>query len=190
MLVGPVDSRLSGCIWHRLYIEAAVPSGGAIEIDVLATETSVAPKLPGETGAPAWAKHRLAATRDLEQGADVPHAELEFVTSEIPFCPPALECPPRPGQAGLFTLLLQQPGRKVRRVAGRYLWLNLTFPGDSQSSPELAAIRVYAKRFSYRDRYLPAFYRGRARRQRRRRRGNPPLARTSWNGCSACSKAC
>jgi phage tail-like protein len=159
VLVGPVDSRLSGCVWHRLYIEAAVPSGAAIEIAALATETDAAPALPGAEDAPAWAIHRLATTRDLEGSPDIAHASWCAASSEIPFAPPALACPPRPGSAGLFTLLLQQPGRKVRRVAGRYLWLHLRFTGDSQGSPELAAIRAYARRFSYRDRYLPAFYR-------------------------------
>jgi phage tail-like protein len=159
VLLEPVDSRLAGCVWHRLYLEAAVPSGGAIEIAALATESSEPPRLPGEAGAPAWAIHRLAASRDLERSPDVAHASWCDAPVEIPFCPPVLACPPRPGSAGLFTLLLQQPGRKVRRLSGRYLWLHLTFAGDSQSSPELAAIRVYAKRFSYRDRYLPAFYR-------------------------------
>ena len=159
VLVGPIDSRMAGCVWHRLYVEAAVPSSGAIEIAALATETDTAPALPSAEDAPAWAVHRLSATRDLEGSSDIPHASWCATASEIPFAPAALACPPRPGSAGLFTLLLQQPGRKVRRVAGRYLWLHLRFTGDSQGSPELAAIRAYAKRFSYRDRYLPAFYR-------------------------------
>ena len=158
VLVGPIDSRLTGCVWHRLYIEAAVPSGGAIDIAALATEAPAPPVLPGEEGAPAWALHRLATPGEAA-APGVARASWCPQPSEIPFAPPALACPARPGSVGLFTLLLQRPERKVRRVAGRYLWLNLTLTGDSQSSPELAVIRVYAKRFSYRDRYLPAFYR-------------------------------
>lgn len=158
VLLGPIDSKTTGCVWHRLYVEAAVPSGGAIDIAALAAETPATPLLPGADGAPPWARHRIAASVDAA-AAGVAHASWCPQASEVPFARPALACPPRPGSAGLFTLLLQQPGRKVRRVAGRYLWLHLTLTGDSLDSPELAAIRVYARRFSYRDRYLPAFYR-------------------------------
>jgi phage tail-like protein len=159
VLIGPIDSGETGCVWHRLYAEAAVPGHGAISIEALAAETDSVPLLPGQPKAPAWSPHRIAATRDPEAGRDIPHASWCVEPSEVPFSQSALACERRPGSAGLFTLLLQQPGRRVRRLAGRYLWLNVTLSGDSQSSPELAAIRVYAKRFSYRDRYLPAFYR-------------------------------
>lgn len=159
VLIGPIDSGQTGCVWHRLYIEAAVPSHGAILIEAVAREDDATPPLPGKKDAPAWAPHRIAAMRDPEVGRDVPYASWCVEPSEIPFSPAALTCPNRPGASGLFTLLLQQAGRKVRRVTGRYLWLRVSLEGDSQSSPELAAIRIYARRFSYRDRYLPAFYR-------------------------------
>jgi phage tail-like protein len=38
------------------------------------------------------------------------------------------------------------------------VWLYVTLEGDSRATPELAALRLYAKRLSYRDRYLPDFY--------------------------------
>ncbi|HEX8238987.1 MAG TPA: phage tail protein [Allosphingosinicella sp.] len=159
VMIGPIDSGQTACVWHRLYLEAAVPSRGAILIEAVAREDDSAPPAPGQKNAPAWVEHRVAAIRDPDLGRDVPHASWCAEPSEIPFSPPMLDCPSRPGQSGLFTLLLQRAGRKVRRISGRYLWLRITLEGDSQCSPELAAIRVYAKRFSYRDRYLPAFYR-------------------------------
>ena len=159
VLVGPIDSGQTGCIWHRLYVEAALPSFGAIEIAALAAETDAPPLPPADPKASPWSPHRIAAVRDTDAGRDVPHAGWCSEPSEIPFGAAALTCPRRAGSAGLFTILLQRAGRKVRRIEGRYLWLHLTLTGDSQSSPELAAIRVYAKRFAYRDRYLPAFYR-------------------------------
>ncbi|MBO0749321.1 MAG: hypothetical protein J2O44_02675, partial [Porphyrobacter sp.] len=65
---------------------------------------------------------------------------------------------PRPDEAGLFTILIQRADRKVRRVSGRYGWIYLTLEGDGRDTPELAALRLYAQRFSYRDRYLPDFF--------------------------------
>jgi phage tail-like protein len=159
VLIGPIDSRIAGCVWHRLYAEAAVPSLGAIDIEAVATDSPAVPALPGEDGAPDWAPHRIAQGRSPDAPPDLPHGSWCTEASEVPFAPPLLACASKPGSAGLFTLLLQHSGRKVRRLTGRYLWLRVTLSGDGQGSPELAALRVYANRFSYRDRYLPAFYR-------------------------------
>lgn len=158
-LLGPIDSGLAGCVWHRLYAEAALPGHGAIDIEALATDTAGTPALPGEEGAEGWAPHRISASRSPDSAPDLPHASWCRESSEVPFGAARLSCPARPGSAGLFTLLLQDCGRRVRRLSGRYLWLRVTLTGDGQGSPELAAIRVYGNRFSYRDRYLPAFYR-------------------------------
>jgi phage tail-like protein len=158
-LVGPIDSGQAGCVWHRLYAEAALPGKGAIDIDAFATDAPGAPALPGEEGAGRWAPHRISASPSPDAPPDLPRASWCREASEIPFGAAQLSCPARPGSAGLFTLLLQDSGRKVRRLSGRYLWLRVTLAGNGQGSPELAAIRVYGNRFSYRDRYLPAFYR-------------------------------
>jgi phage tail-like protein len=158
VLVGPIDSQTAACVWHRLYVEAVLPSHGVIEIAAVATETRATPKPPGDPKAPDWAPHLLSA-QTAKQEPDAAVASWCAASSEIPFSPPALSCEKRPGSAGLFTVLLQNPRRKVRRISGRFLWLHLTFKGDGRGSPELATIRAYAKRFSYRDHYLPAFYR-------------------------------
>ncbi|MDB5706045.1 MAG: phage tail protein [Sphingomonas bacterium] len=156
VLIGPIDSGLAGCVWHRLYADAAIPKGSSIGIDALATEGRAPPALPGAPKAPAWAPHRIAAAR-AEDG--VPTGSWVPQASEIAFADSTLACTPRVDAAGLWTLLLQHAGRRVRRITGRYLWLHVTLNGDSQGTPELAALRVYANRLSYRDRYLPAFYR-------------------------------
>ena len=159
VLIGPIDSRAPGCVWHRLYVEAAVPSHGGIEISALAAESAATPVLPGEADAPYWSPHLVGPGAGTDAGGAAPRASWCADPSEVAFSPGLLACPRQPERAGLFTVLLQRGGRKVRRLAGRYLWLHVRLTGDSQSSPELAAIRVYANRFSYRDSYLPAFYR-------------------------------
>ncbi|NJD11917.1 MAG: hypothetical protein FIB01_16230 [Gemmatimonadetes bacterium] len=156
--VGPFDSGQLGCVWHRLYAEAAVPDHAGIRIWVHADDEGAAPPAPGEAGAPAWSPHLVGATVPAG-AADVPRAAWCDEACELPFHPGLLSCPREPGRAGLFTVLLQRAGIRVRRIEGRWLWLHLELVGDSQVTPELAAIRIHGARFSYRDRYLPAFYR-------------------------------
>jgi len=156
VLIGPIDSGREGCVWHRMYLEAAVPGHSAMRVDFFARDSAVAPALPGEPEAPAWAPHRVSARPDPSQA--VPQAAWCPGGSELAATAPLLTCVPRATEAGLFTLLLQRSNRKVRRIAGRYAWICLTLEGDTRDTPELAAIRLYAQRFSYRDRYLPDFF--------------------------------
>jgi phage tail-like protein len=122
---------------------------------VTARDSAAEPKPPGEDGAPPWAPHVVSARR---QPGAVTQAAWCSMASELPATEPILQCPPRPDEAGLFTALIQHVDRKVRRVTGRYAWLRVTLEGDGRDTPELAAIRLFAQRFSYRDRYLPDFY--------------------------------
>ncbi|MCJ2186498.1 hypothetical protein [Novosphingobium beihaiensis] len=158
VLIGPLDSRTEGCIWHRFYTEAALAEGTEIELALLASDEASQPALPEGPDDPAWARHLLLPEPHRSPDPDVSAAAWLEGASEIAHAPPLLQCPPRPGRAGLFDCLIQAPGRKVRRVEGRYLWIALTMYGDSRGSPELAALRVYSQRRSWRDRYLPAFY--------------------------------
>lgn len=157
VLVGPIDSGREGTIWHRLYIEAAVPAHCRIGIAVHAADSVQRPALPGDPDAPDWAPHLVGQP---QPGVQPPVTRAAWCdnASELPSAGPLLRCPARPGEAGLFTALIQHAERRVRRVAGRYAWLCVTFEGDSRDSPELAAIRLYSERFSYRDRYLPDMY--------------------------------
>ena len=77
----------------------------------------------------------------------------------MPFDAGLLTCPSEPDHSGVFTILIQRVAARVRRIEGRWLWLHVELLGDSQVTPELAAVRAYGARFSYRDRYLPSFYR-------------------------------
>ncbi len=67
--------------------------------------------------------------------------------------------PREPQRAGLFSVLIQNPKRRVRRLVGRYLWVRVVLFGDRRSSPQIAALRAWSSRFSYRDQYLPRLYR-------------------------------
>lgn len=158
VLIGPVDGGVEGCVWHRFYAEAALSDHTAVEVALLATDLPGQPAMPTGPGDAAWARHLLLPEPQRPAESGIPLAAWLGEASEIANAAPLLRCPRRPGRAGLFDCLVQHAGRKVRRVEGRYLWIALTLRGDGRGSPELAALRFYGQRRSWRDRYLPAFY--------------------------------
>jgi len=156
--IGPIDAGKAGHTWHRLYVEASIPEHGGIRIWIHADDEGGRPEPPGAVNAPDWWPHLMGAA-DLAGFPDAPRASWCDERSELPFDAGLLACPRIPGRSGLFTALMQRGGTRVRRIEGRWLWLHLELLGDSQATPELAAIRVHGERFAYRDHYLPAFYR-------------------------------
>ena len=56
-------------------------------------------------------------------------------------------------------MLIQASRMRVRQLQGRYLWIRVVLHGDGRDGPEIVAIRAWANRFSYVDRYLPRVYR-------------------------------
>jgi hypothetical protein len=145
-MVGPFDAGVAGTVWHRLYAEAAVPDHCGIRIWAHADDRGARPPAPGEADAPDWALHVIGGADDPDNQPDAARASWCDERSELPFDPGLLTCASVPGRSGLFTALMQRPGIAVRRVAGRWLWLHVELTGDSQVTPELAAIRAYAKR--------------------------------------------
>ena len=79
--------------------------------------------------------------------------------SELAFHDGVLDCPRIRDRVGLFTCLIERPGHVVRALQGRFLAMRLELFGDGQAGPQIAALRAYGPRFSYRDRYLPELYR-------------------------------
>ena len=143
-----LDSGGAGTVWHRLYLEAALPSQGGITIWLAATD---APDDPIEE----WYAHRCG---ERYTGVPGPRAAWLPEGSELPFQPGLRRCPDRPGRAGLFTVLIQRATRRVRALRGRYLHVRVEMEGDGRATPELWALRAYAGRFSYRDQYLADVY--------------------------------
>lgn len=123
--------------WHRLYLDAHIPPGCEIQIAVRVYD------------APAERSHAPWITQQTPVWNPIP-SELGYADSLAPY---------KPGQGGLFEILLQRPSGPVRRISGRYLQVQVTLKGNGRLSPCLYALRVYYPRFSYQEAYLPELYR-------------------------------
>jgi phage tail-like protein len=150
-----LDAGADSAVWHRLYMEAKLPQGCGLVVSLAATD------VPQETQDNLeWHDHYFgdADMSKVATGSPAHGVWLEE-SSEIPHHPGLLGCNPLKDRSGLFTVLIQRPGRKVRSLAGRYLHMQIELLGRGHLTPEIAAIRVYGPRFSYRDQYLPELYR-------------------------------
>ncbi|MBX3081430.1 MAG: phage tail protein [Anaerolineae bacterium] len=148
-----IDSEDPQTVWHRLYIEAVIPPHCGIRVFLAATQT---PNEPVE--AQDWFEHNFGAMY-AHSHTDIPHGAWVSYASEIAGQAGLLDCEQVKDQIGLFTVLIQRPDRQVRSLRGRYLRVCVVLEGDGRSTPELAALRAYASRFSYVENYLPELYR-------------------------------
>lgn len=164
VMLGPIDGGQFDCVWHRLYLEAEIPPGCGMRIALYASNRIDPPAPPVDSDSRTdWALHLVgAAAAWPEPEADPqpqwPRAAWCHSASEIAghggFSPDGR----KPDRAGLFTCLVQDGRRAVRRVKGRYLWVQLELTSNGRATPELFALRLYGNRFAYRDRYLPELY--------------------------------
>jgi phage tail-like protein len=149
-----VDSDSQQTVWHRLNAEAALPVGTAFIAWLAATSEPEPP-----TDSSAWCAHHFGRRGTAPIGPHEPHAAWEPMASELPGHPGLGPWERETDRAGLFSVLIQDAHHRVRALTGRYLWLRLELFGDGRASPQIAAVRAWGSRFSYRDTYLPRIYR-------------------------------
>ncbi|HRP24357.1 phage tail protein [Thauera sp.] len=149
-----IDSGDAATVWHRLYAEARLPAECGFVVWLAATAE------PSPEGVVDWEPHVFGAVPAEELPAGpLPRAAWERLPSELPGHPGlGAWGAPQPGRAGLWTVLVQRHGRRVRALRGRYLWVRITLHGNGRDSPEIAALRAYGPRFPVRDQYLPRLY--------------------------------
>lgn len=150
-----LDASAPGHVWHRLYLEAEIPDSCGVRVLLAANDSAVA---PADTDA-AWYEHRFGTHYATARVPNLAHAAWVPQPSELPHHPGLLDCPRTPQRAGLFTVLIQRPGTRVRALAGRYLHVRVVLEGNGRTSPTVAALRAWGARFSYVDHYLPELYR-------------------------------
>ena len=138
-MFAPLDAGVPGADWHRLYLDACVPLGCAIEVAARVFDGEV-PEGPFiRQPAPVWSP----------------------LTSELGF--DAGRFVQEPGRQGMFEVQIQRDDGAIRRMTGRRLQLRLTMRGDGRHSPAVAAIRVYHPRNSWQEQFLPGHFRQTAR---------------------------
>jgi len=167
-----LDGGGAATTWHRIYLEASIPAGCAVRVLLAASDLPEQPDSKLE-----WYEHRFGTQYpDWEPGGEIPVGAWVPQPSEIPFHPGLLGCKEK-GSKGLFTALVQRSGcsidlpdrqtgdpstirsgKVVRALRGRYLLARVQLLGNSRQTPEIAALRIYASRFSYIDHYLPELY--------------------------------
>ncbi len=153
---GQLDSGEVDTVWHRLYVEASIPAGCALRV-WLAADNDLKDPMKDETLH--WFEHRFGERYRQGAPGDVPVGSWVPQSSELPHHPGLLPCTGEAGRKGLFTVLIQRSGLKVRSLRGRYLLVRVELDGPGNATPELFAVRAYAARFSYVDHYLPGLYR-------------------------------
>lgn len=155
-----IDSGETTTVWHRLCAEAVIPPHCGFVVWLAATNVA---RPPADDDGTQWHPHAFgseaAAIDDAARGPQVPCAAWDRAPSELAGHPGLLSGDRVPGQRGLFGVLVQASRRRVRALQGRYLWLRVVLSGDGRASPEIVALRAWASRFSYVDRYLPRVYR-------------------------------
>ena len=144
-----LDGGTPGFAWHRLYLEAALPPGTGITVGLGATDQ---PDADERRVRAASFRRRPAARRP---GRGLAAAGLGAALSPGPARRGAEPRPLRP-------VLLPRPGARRARTApcaaAGSTWRS-ALHGDGRATPELASLRIWGPRFSYRDRYLPRLYR-------------------------------
>ncbi|HVE86032.1 MAG TPA: phage tail protein, partial [Myxococcales bacterium] len=150
-----MDAGTSRATWHRLYLEGVLPPRCGVIVWLAASDEAEAPAASD----PVWHEHRFGIVPAPPAAPDVPGGVWVPLSSELPFQPSLSPAGLAPGESGLFTALIQRANRRVRALTGRYLWVRVELFGDGRRTPEIAALRAYASRFSYAERYLPSLYR-------------------------------
>lgn len=132
------DGKEPGCTWHRLLLDACIPTDTEVLIWSRAADTQ------GELPGVAWQAERIYRRGD---GSELPYAPNPFAALKADGTRQAA-----PEGSGTWEALFQV-------AVGRYVELRVTLRGQGQRTPRLRAMRLYYPRFSYLQNYLPAAYR-------------------------------
>ncbi len=130
-----LDSGAPDTLWHKIYLEACIPSGCRLRVQVKSFDDFA----------------RSGSDWQIQQPPHWLSAE-----SELAFHKGFFES--KPNHQGLFEILLQRQDGEVREIRGRYLRILVEMQGDGRHSPAIHAMRVYYPRLSWQQAYLPQHF--------------------------------
>jgi hypothetical protein len=130
-----VDSEKMDCVWDRLYLEAYIPSGCSLHIELKAYNDNSSEM-----------KHWIRQPAPLLQpkSSDIPYYTGRFDTQR--------------SDQGLYEILVQRDTGFFRELKGRFLEIKVNMSGDGRGSPAISVIRAYYNRFSWQQSYLPEHF--------------------------------
>lgn len=131
-----LDSGIPDTQWHKIIMEACIPRGCRVNVLVHCSDSLV------ESEDKQFLQQHKPLWRPMR--------------SELPFHSGWGE--PKPGERGVFEILLQRPTGEVRELRGRYLQLRLEMSGDGRSSPAIHALRIYYPRLCWQENFLPQHF--------------------------------
>lgn len=143
--IQPFDGEQAGCVWHRLLIDARIPTGTRVSVRARAAD---APDLLPQA---IWREQ--PSFRRRPTGSELPYYTIPALRPVDPAAnPDSVPCDPADTErSGTWEILLQE-------IKGRYIQLELTLEGGGRATPRIYALRLWYPRFSYLQ-YLPAIYR-------------------------------
>lgn len=144
-----VEADQDDCLWRRFYIEAHVPAECGIRLNIAAgNDRAALTALPESALHP----HGVGAA-----GVVGPTASWMDMESEIGWRRSATGQDRKRDRCGLFSVLIQRSGPAPRRIAGRYLRIDVQLNGNGMSTPHLFALRAWGGGMPWRERYLPDY---------------------------------
>lgn len=153
VLTTPVfDSELPGTVWDKLLLDAGIPADTELRIESRASDERVL--VPAMWSSDTQAGDSDADWQTIGDWRPEPTSRLRSDGAELPWLRrEAVRDTDRGNGVGTWELLFQQ-------AQGRYLQLRITFASaQGTMTPRVRALRAWAPRFSYPQRFLPAVYR-------------------------------
>jgi phage tail-like protein len=139
------DGKEPDCVWHRLMIDACIPSDSKVSVWSRASNDE------RDLAQTEWQPEPPLYLRD--DGSELPFAwQTSVRRSSNGQKKPTITNTRTNRDSGTWELLFQQ-------ARGRYLQLKVTLSGNGRTTPHVKALRAYYPRFSYLNHYMPGVYR-------------------------------